>query len=122
MTGPLWQPDEARVDAANLTRFRREAAVTWGLALRDHAALYRWSIAEPGQFWQTVWSFCDVVAEHQGATALVDGDRMPGARFFPEARLNFAANLLRRRDGGDAVVFWGEDRVKRKLSWRATSS
>jgi acetoacetyl-CoA synthetase len=119
MTVPLWRPDQARVDAANLTRFRREAAMTWGLALRDHAALYRWSIAEPGQFWRTVWSFCDVVAAHRGDRALVDGDRMPGARFFPEARLNFAANLLRRRDEGDAVVFWGEDRVKRKLSWRA---
>ena len=83
MAEPLWRPDEARIAAANLTRFRREAAVTWGLRLPDHAALYRWSIAEPGQFWQTVWSFCDVVAEHQGETALVDGGRMPGARFFP---------------------------------------
>src|SRR5215470_7265394 len=119
MTELLWRPDEARVAAANLTHFRREAAMTWRLPLDDHAALYRWSIAEPAQFWQTVWSFCGVVAEHQGETALVDGDRMPGARFFPEARLNFAANLLRRRDQGDAVVFWGEDRVKRRLSRHA---
>ena len=116
MAEPLWRPDEARVAAANLTRFRREAAMTWRLRLDDHAALYRWSIAEPAQFWQTVWSFCEVVAEHRGETVLVDGDRMPGARFFPEARLNFAANLLRRRDQGDAVVFWGEDRVTRRLS------
>ena len=117
MAVPLWQPSEARVAAANLTRFRREAAVTWGLDLPDHAALYRWSIAEPAQFWQTVWSFCEVVAAHQGATALVDGDRMPGARFFPDARLNFAENLLRAaRRRADAIVFWGEDKVKRRLT------
>ena len=47
---------------------------------------------------------------------LVDGERMPGARWYPEARLNFAENLLRRRDASTALVFWGEDRVKRRLS------
>ena len=52
-------------------------------------------------------------------TVLVDGDKMPGARFFPEARVNFAENLLRQRGPGDALVFWGEDRVKRRVSHRA---
>jgi acetoacetyl-CoA synthetase len=48
---------------------------------------------------------------------LVDGDKMPGARFFPDAKLNFAENLLRRRDDADAIVFWGEDKVRRRLSF-----
>ena len=49
---------------------------------------------------------------------ILDDDRMPGARWFPEARLNFSENLLRRRDDADAIVFWGEDRVRRRLSHR----
>ena len=53
----------------------------------------------------------------KGAPLIADGDKMPGARFFPDARLNFAENLLRRRDAGDALVFRGEDKVRRRLSW-----
>jgi acetoacetyl-CoA synthetase len=56
------------------------------------------------------------VAEHRGDVVLQDGDRMPGARWFPEARLNFAENLLRRSDDAPALVFQGEDRVQRTLS------
>src|SRR5262245_44560506 len=117
MAEPLWRPSAERVAAANLTRFMQEAGERWGEALPDYATLYRWSIEQPESFWRSVWSFCGVIAERQGEVALVDGGKMPGARFFPEARLNFAANLLRRRDDGDALVFWGEDRVKRRLSF-----
>src|SRR6266702_3391710 len=57
-------------------------------------------------------------ASRKGERALLDGDQMPGAKWFPDARLNFAENLLRRRDAATAVVFWGEDRVKRRLTHR----
>ena len=66
----------------------------------------------PKRFWRSLWRFADVIGEGPGEPVLVDGDRMPGARFFPEARLNFAENLLRRRDDGDALVFWGEDKAE----------
>jgi acetoacetyl-CoA synthetase len=62
-----------------------------------------------------LWDFCGVRGD-PGGSVLLDGDRMPGARWFPEARLNFSENLLRRRDAADAIVFWGEDRVRRRLS------
>jgi acetoacetyl-CoA synthetase len=90
----------------------------WGVEAEDYAALYAWSVAEPDQFWQSVWSFCGVVAEAQGSIALEERHRMPGARFFPNARLNYAENLLRQRDDADALVFHGEDQVRRRLSWR----
>ena len=79
--------------------------------------LYAWSIEKKEEFWAALWDFCGVIASQRGETCLVDGDRMPGARFFPGARLNFAANLLRRRGPGDAIIFRGEDRVSRRLSW-----
>ena len=119
MTKPLWQPSADEVAAANLTRFMAAAAKRWGRSFADYAQLYRWSIEEREEFWRSVWEFCGVVAESAGETVLVDGDKMPGARFFPEARLNFAENLLRRRDESDAIVFWAEDKVKRRLSHAA---
>jgi acetoacetyl-CoA synthetase len=96
----------------------RRARRQWGLGTKSFSQLYGWSIAAPDQFWQSVWSFCGVVAEAQGSITITEPERMPGARFFPEARLNYAENLLRRRDDADALVFHGEERVRRRLSWR----
>jgi acetoacetyl-CoA synthetase len=115
---PLWQPTRARVEATGLAQFMAAVRRQWGVEAGNYAELYAWSIAEPEQFWQSIWSFCDVVAETQGSTTLEEPHRMPGARFFPEARLNYAENLLRRRDDGDALVFHGEAQVRRRLSWR----
>jgi acetoacetyl-CoA synthetase len=115
---PLWQPTQERIEQANVTRFAREAIRVWSLSLNDYPSFYRWTIEHPEQFWLSLWKFADVRASLMGERVLVDGDRMPGARWFPDARLNFAENLLRRRDGGEALVFWGEDKVKQRLSYR----
>jgi acetoacetyl-CoA synthetase len=112
METPLWQPSPARIASANLTAFMREARARWGVAAEDYAALHRWSVAEPAQFWQSVWSFCGVIGDERDGPALLDVHKMPGARWFPEAQLNFAENLLRRRDRAPAIVFWGEERLK----------
>ena len=115
---PLWQPSEERIEEANLTRFARQAIRDWKLGLNDYPAFYRWTIEHPEQFWESLWRFASVRASAKGARVLVNGDRMPGARWYPEARLNFAENLLRRRDASTAIVFWGEDKVRRRLTHR----
>ena len=115
MTEPLWQPTPARVAETNLTRFIKQLEADLGLSFADYEALYDWSIANIEGFWKALWKFSAVVAENDGPI-LVEGDRMPGAAFYPEAKVNFAENLLRRRDEADAIVFWGEDKVKRRLS------
>ncbi len=117
MTQPLWSPSPERVAASQITRFLRLAETRSGRGFADFAALWRWSVEDPEGFWSLVWEFCEVVGERGSGPVLADGERMPGARFFPEARLNFAENLLRGRGGGDAIVFRGEDRVRRRLTW-----
>ena len=97
MSAPLWQPSPQRIANANLTAFMREAHSRWGVPVEDYAALHRWSVAEPAQFWQSVWSFCGVIGDARDGPVLENADRMPGARWFPGARLNYAENLLRRR-------------------------
>jgi acetoacetyl-CoA synthetase len=81
----------------------------------SYEALHRWSIESSPEFWNLVWDFCEVRGEKGGQT-VVDATRMPGAKWFPEGRLNYAQNLLRQRDRSDAIVFWGEDRIRRKVS------
>ena len=116
MSEPLWQPSENRVADANLTRFIAAVADDWGFRAEDFDALHRWSVAEKEKFWQSVWSFTGVIAETRGSVVVANGAAMPGARWFPEARLNFAENLLRRRDDEPAIIFRGEDRVSRTMS------
>ena len=115
---PLWTPGAAAIAAAPLTRFRREAERVAGRPLPTYRDLHAWSTADRERFWNLVWDFAAVVGD-KGARVLRDGDKMPGARFFPDARLNFAENLLRRDDDGDAIVFRGEGGATRRLSWRA---
>jgi len=109
----LWRPSPERIAASNLARFCRQVGQT-----ADMAALYRWSIAELEAFWRAVWSFAGVIGEGPGKVGIENPDKMPGARFFPEARLNYAENLLRRRDDTDALIFRGEDKGSRRLSHR----
>jgi acetoacetyl-CoA synthetase len=113
---PLWQPSADRVRNARLTVFSRALEERWQTPLPDFAALHRWSVAHPERFWPAVWEHCGVIAETRGETVVLDAGRMPGARWFPDARLNFAENLLRRRDDAPALVFRGEDRMQRSVS------
>ncbi len=114
----LWQPSPERIAEARITAFARRVAAETGVPLDDYGALWRWSVAEKEAFWRAVWDFAGVIGT-RGERTLVDGDRMPGARWFPDARLNFAENLLARRpadDPGDALVFRGEEKVAWRMS------
>lgn len=113
----LWRPSPERVAAANLTALRKSAEGVAGRSLPDYDALWRWSIDDPGAFWRLIWTYGGVIGDGPGEPSLENSQAMPGARFFPKAKLNFAENLLRRNDSSDALVFWGEDKVKRRLSW-----
>jgi acetoacetyl-CoA synthetase len=108
---PLWTPSPEAAARTGMARFMRLAGK------RDYAELHRWSIEQPGDFWELVWKFGEVRGE-PGLRRLINAERMPGATWFPEAKLNFAENLLRERDASLAISFWGEDRVKRQLSRR----
>ncbi|MCP3961894.1 MAG: acetoacetate--CoA ligase [bacterium] len=107
MTEPLWQPPAERIASANMTAFLgrvRQRVPT----ITDYPSLYEWSVEEPAAFWRLVWDFCGIVASREPRGTVENDDRMPGARWFPGARLNFAENLLRHRGERPALVFWNE--------------
>ncbi len=106
---PMWRPSSERIAASNLTAFMQQAGVRWRRGFADYAALHRWSVEHPEEFWASVWEFGGVVGE-MGNTVVVDAERMPGARWFPEARLNFAENLLRPDEHDAGLIGWGEGR------------
>ena len=113
---PIWSPDPAHVSTTRIYQFSQFVGQSGGGRLDAYEALWRWSVEQREKFWSAVWSFCGVRGS-PGNTVLADGDRLPGARWFPEARMNFAHNLLGRAANPQtpAVVFWGEDKIRRHL-------
>ncbi len=116
---PLWAPSPDRLQNAELTHFTEGWNRPDLAESHDYAGLHAASVAEPEAFWNAVWDFAGIVGDKGAPPSISDGEKMPGARFFPNARLNFAENLLRSRGEGDALVFRGEDKVERRLSWDA---
>ncbi|HEX6692811.1 MAG TPA: acetoacetate--CoA ligase [Burkholderiales bacterium] len=118
----LWQPDARAVEEAQVTQFARQVIRKRRLDLNTYPDFYRWTVDNPEEFWSDVWDFCGVIASKRGSAVLVDGAKMPGAHWFPEARLNFAENLMRRGDRGDAFVLWDEEGPRRRLSFSDLTS
>ncbi len=123
MNTPIWSPSPARIAASNLTRFAAYAHERHGAPkpgrdpARNWAALWQWSVDERAAFWTALAAFADWRAEHGQGTVLEHGERMPGARWFTGTRLNFAENLLARRDAHPAVVFVNEEGARRVVGY-----
>jgi acetoacetyl-CoA synthetase len=115
---PLWQPSPERVRHARLSAFVEHVSRQTGRRFEDYASLHAFSIDRREEFWTAVWDFCGIVAERRGERVAEDIDRMPGARYFPDARLNFARNLIERRGSGDAMLFSNEAGDRRRVTRR----
>ena len=118
MDKPIWEPSRERIERANLSRFMRFVREQHPHAeLDDYRSLYDFSIRNPEKFWPLVWDFCGIKATGEREPVLVDADKMPGAHWFPEVRLNFAQNLLRYRDDRIALMFHGESGIEQELTY-----
>jgi acetoacetyl-CoA synthetase len=119
MIDSLWQPDAQTIASANVTRFMREVSKTHGVTLDSYQDLHQWSVDKPQLFWGELWSFTGIVASEISDVIADRLDQMPGARWFPNARLNFAENLLRHRGSGTAIVFRNENSDTRSYTYDA---
>ena len=114
MSTILWAPSDARRMNSQLWQFMQQAHAQ---SNGDYIALWQWSLTHPADFWRQVWQFTGVIGLPPGDVIVADVTRMPGAQWFPGVTLNYAQNLLHRRDDSDAIVFWGEDQVRQRLSF-----
>ena len=115
MTYPIWRPAPERVAESNMQRFLQAQAHR--LETLDYRALYRWSVDRSAEFWEAFWRFSDIRATIPYRSVLTEPERMPGARWFEGARLNFADNLLRPEYQGTALVFYSERGERIDMSW-----
>ena len=117
MSKVLWTPNNEQIENANMTRFIEKVNEQYGLALASYDELYKWSIDNIPDFWKVMWEFGDIVHSEGFEEIVNDLNKMPGARWFTGARLNYAENLLRHRDDRPAIVFQGEERVTRSITY-----
>jgi acetoacetyl-CoA synthetase len=113
---PLWEPSQDILTKSPMALFMTAAGAAAARDFETYDDLHAWSVADRGAFWTAIWDRCDVIGD-KGQVALENADDMLAARFFPEGRLNFAENLLRKTGAGDAIIFRGEDKVSYRWSW-----
>jgi acetoacetyl-CoA synthetase len=113
---PLWTPSARRIAAANMTSFMQTVAARFGIEVPNYAALHRFSIDRNADFWQTMWDVGGILGD-KGERTIESPGEMPGARYFPDGRINFAENVLKRRDEATAIVFNGEGQRHRTLTF-----
>ena len=114
----LWSPSEERIKQTNLYRFMNFINERQNKDFDAYPQLYEWSIESMPDFWAAFWEYADVIASKPYGQVIDDGAKMPGAKWFSGARLNFAENLLRFRDDRTALVFNGEGQNSLRFTYR----
>ena len=117
VTALLWQPSPEQIDGSNLTRFIALVNKKCGTTIDDYAALHAWSVKDPAAFWPLLCRFCGVRFNREWDSVLMDGNKMPGARWFTGSQLNFAENLLSRCDDETAIIYYGENGERHALTY-----
>ena len=114
----LWKPSEERIKSSNMYRFMNFINEKHQRDFAAYPSLYQWSIENIPDFWAAMWEFAHIKASHPYDQVIEDVKKMPGAKWFSGARLNFAENLLRYRDDHLALIFKGEGQDIRKITYR----
>ena len=117
MARQLWAPSAEQISDSNMYRFMMMINERYQKQFEGYDDLYRWSIENIADFWETMWEFVPIIASQPYTQVIDDVSKMPGAQWFNGARLNFSENLLRYRDDQTALVFKGEGQAVQRMSY-----
>ena len=113
----MWKPSVEQIERSQMFEFKEFINTRHGLNLGSYQNLHEWSVDNIHEFWASAWEFFDIIHTQPYTQVVDDVSEMPGAKWFTGARLNFAENLLRRRDDKTALIFKGESQPIRKLTY-----
>ncbi|RHX85837.1 acetoacetate--CoA ligase [Leptospira stimsonii] len=113
----LWAPSSQQIESSNLIRYQKFLKEKKDLQFANFEELRSWSVKEIGAFWESIWNFSEILSSHPYEVAYQKAENFSDSRFFPGAKLNFAENLLRRKDSFPALIYRGEDGSRRELSY-----
>jgi len=116
MATELWRPSPERARASLLAEFMEKVGVGLSGGTPDYDALWQYSIDDTAGFWRALWDFAGIIGT-PGDVTFQPGAHLTKARFFPDARLNFAENLLKTRGDSPAIIWHGEGGARQQISW-----
>lgn len=118
MSKPLWCPQDNDIDNSEMALFLNYIHHNYQQAFANYAEFHHWSVHNKAAFWEAVWTYCDIKASEQPTEIFIPGKTMRDASWFPNARLNFADNLLRRQDDHSAIHYAREDGLRQTLTFK----
>ncbi len=113
----LWQPGPVKAKQSQMYDFMQHVNEKCGKTFRDYHELHQWSIEHPADFWGTFWHYSGIIFSKDYEQVVDDPKKMPGAKWFQGARMNFAENLLKYRDERTAIIFRGETPPQPLPNW-----
>ncbi len=116
MTKMLWQPNLETTTQSQMFDFLQIAAKKYKLSGADYTAMHKWSVEQPAEFWAEFWDYSKIIHSQPFTSVVDDALKMPGAKWYQGARLNFAENLLQHRGEKSAIIFRGETGKERRFS------
>ena len=118
----LWSPSDQKIKSSQMFQFIQKVNDRYNLNLDSFSELYNWSIENKSDFWSFIWDFFEVIGS-KGAEPYIDPvNKMPGSKFFPTGKVNYAENMLSGNVMGPAIIFKSEDKITKEVSWKDLKS
>ena len=118
----VWSPSDKRVKSSQMHKFMQNINKKYNINLSSFSELHTWSIENKTQFWELIWDFFDIIGS-KGTKPYIDPlNKMPGSKFFPNGKVNYAENMLSGNVSGTAIVFKSEDKIRKEISWKELQS
>lgn len=114
----VWTPSKNAVKNSNLIHYMQYLKKQSYAELNNYQELYKWSVNHAAQFWESIWNYCGIISQQQASSPVENLNSFKHVNWFPGALLNYTQNILKKNDDDNAFIFRGEDKIKRKVSWK----
>ena len=119
VTNPvMWTPSDERIKSSQMFRFIQNINEKYNIDLISFANLHSWSVNNKSDFWSSIWDFFEIIGSKGNAPYVNPENQMPGSKFFPSGKVNYAENMLSGYVSGAAIVFKSEDKIRKEISWK----
>ena len=113
----LWKPGFEKIKKTSIYKFIQHVNLTYKINIENFQSLHKWSVKNRSDFWNEIWDFYKIIGDKGNKPYLDPENNLPGTKFFPRGKLNYAENMLKKNNNDPAIIFWSEDKIKNRVSW-----
>ncbi len=113
----LWKPISERIKKTSIYEFIQFVNLIYKIKIENFISLHKWSVENRSDFWNEIWDFYKIIGNKGHKPYLDPENNLPGTQFFPSGTLNYAENMIKKNNTDPAIIFWSEDKIKKRISW-----